>query len=107
MSYDPGSRISGKMAVEWGWANYSVPAAELMDTVRTHALRIAKVPADVLLMKKMALNRVADLDGFRASVVLGAETNAILHTIPPVQELRDTIGEHGMKEAIKRFRNGD
>lgn len=107
MSFDPGSRISGKTASEWGWANYSVPADELMDTVRTHALRIAKVPADVLLMKKMALNRVADLDGFRNSVVLGAETNAILHTIPPVLELRDTVSEHGMKEAIRRFRSGD
>ena len=64
------------------------------------------MPADVLLMKKMALNRVADLDGFRNSVVLGAETNAILHAIPPVLELRDTISEHGMKEAIKRFREG-
>jgi len=69
-------------------------------------LRIAKVPADVLTMKKMALNRVADLEGFRNSVVLGAETNALLHTLPQVLELRDTIKEHGLKDAVKRFKNG-
>lgn len=106
MSFEPDARISGVTASEWGWANYSVPADELMDTVRAHALRIAKVPADVLLMKKMALNRVADLDGFRNSVVLGAETDAILHTIPPVRELHDSIIEHGLKGAIKRFKDG-
>jgi len=78
-----------------------------METVRAHALRIAKVPADVLAMKKMALNRVADLDGFRNSVVLGAETNAILHAIPPVLELREKVSELGMKEAIKQFRAGE
>jgi enoyl-CoA hydratase len=91
MSFEPDSRISGKMASEWGWANYSVPEAELMDTVRAHALRIAKVPAEVLLMKKMSLNRVADIAGFRTSAVLGAETNAILHTVPSVLALRDTV----------------
>jgi enoyl-CoA hydratase len=107
MSFEPDSRISGKMASEWGWANYSVPEAELMDTVRAHALRIAKVPAEVLLMKKMSLNRVADLAGFRTSAVLGAETNAILHTVPSVLELRDTVKEHGLKEAIRRFKSGE
>lgn len=107
MSFEPDSRISGKMAAEWGWANYSVPEDELMDIVRAHALRIAKVPSDVLLMKKMSLNRVADLAGFRNAVVLGAETNAILHTIPPVLELRDSVQEHGLKEAIRRFKRGE
>jgi enoyl-CoA hydratase len=107
MSFEPDSRISGKMASEWGWANYSVPESELMDTVRAHALRIAKVPAEVLLMKKMSLNRVADIAGFRASAVLGAETNAILHTVPSVLALRDTVQQHGLKEAIRRFKAGE
>jgi enoyl-CoA hydratase len=106
MSFEPDSRISGITASEWGWANYSVPAEELMATVRAHALRIAKVPADVLLMKKMALNRVADLNGFRSNVVLGAETDALIHAIPAVHDLRATISEHGLKEAIKKFKDG-
>jgi len=106
MSFEPDSRISGTTASEWGWANYSVPADELMDTVRAHALRIAKVPAETLMMKKMALNRVADLNGFRTTAVLGAETDALLHAIPATQELRASIGEYGLKEAIKRFKDG-
>lgn len=107
MSFEPGARISGKVASEWGMANYSVPADELMDTVRAHALRIAKVPADVLAMKKMALNRVADVAGFRTAVVLGAETNAILHTIPPVLALRDEVQAQGLKETMRRFKSGE
>lgn len=107
MSFEPDSRISGVTASEWGWANYSVPADELMETVRAHALRIAKVPADVLLMKKMSLNRVADLNGFRTTVALGAETDALIHALPSVQELRATVGELGLKEAIRKFKSED
>jgi len=107
MSFEPDSRISGVTASEWGWANYSVPADELMATVRAHALRIAKVPAEVLMMKKMALNRVADLNGFRNTVLLGAETNALLHAIPAVTDVRATVAEHGLKGAIKKFKAGE
>jgi enoyl-CoA hydratase len=106
LSFEPGSRISGDTACEWGWANYSVPAQELMETVRDQALRIAKVPPSILQMKKMSLNRVADLNGFRSTVVLGAETDALLHATAPVQELRASIREHGLKEAIQRFKHG-
>jgi enoyl-CoA hydratase len=105
MSFEPGSQISGITASEWGWANYSVPAEALMTTVRDQALRIARVPASTLLMKKMSLNRVADIQGFRATAVLGAETDAVLHASAAVQDLRDSVRELGLKAAIQKFRN--
>src|SRR5437764_7167055 len=58
MSFQAGSRMDGKTAADWGWANYSVPAADLEENVRALALRIAKVPSEVLQVKKLAINRV-------------------------------------------------
>ena len=103
MSFVPGSKITGAVAADWGWANYAVPAAELEENVRALATEIAKIPAPILRMKKMAINRVADVMGFRATALMGAETDALLHHSGPVEELRQLIREHGLKEAISRF----
>ncbi|MDO8945059.1 MAG: enoyl-CoA hydratase-related protein, partial [Desulfobacterales bacterium] len=73
MSFVPNSRISGKTASEWGWANYAVPAAELEDSVDALALQISRVPSRILRMKKMAINRAWDIMGFSQIVPLGAE----------------------------------
>lgn len=105
MSFEAGSKISGALASEWGWANYAVSAERLEEEVRAHALRIAKTPAPILRMKKMSLNRVADIMGFRTTASLGAETDALLHLSEPVQEMRAQIREHGLKTAIKMFKN--
>jgi enoyl-CoA hydratase/carnithine racemase len=106
MSFVAGSRISGQTASDWGWANYAVPAAELEANVRELALGIARIPASTLRMKKMAINRVADVMGFRTVVPMGAETDALLHYSAEVRALAALIQEHGLKEAIARFREG-
>ncbi len=104
MSFMAGSRISGVEASQWGWANYSVPADELEANVASMAHIIARTPAKVLQMKKVALNRVADVMGFRTTALMGAETDALLHFSEPVQEMRASIREHGLKEAIAQFK---
>ncbi|MGH3158009.1 MAG: enoyl-CoA hydratase-related protein, partial [Streptosporangiaceae bacterium] len=106
MSFVAGSSISGTEAAEWGWANSAVPESELWDQVRTLALEIARIPAEILRMKKYAVNRVLDLQGFRSSVKLGAETDALLHASGSVEAVRQTIREHGLKAAIERFNLG-
>ncbi len=103
MSFVAGSKISGKTASDWGWANYSVPAEELEDNVRQLAWSIARIPASILRMKKVAINRVADLAGFRTSVTMGADTDALLHYSDAVTSLTDDIREHGLKGAIAKF----
>lgn len=105
MSFEPGSKITGTTASEWGFANYAVPADKLQETVRAHALRIAKTPGPVLRMKKMSLNRVADIMGFRTAAALGAETDAVLHMSAAVQEMRTDIRSLGLKAAIAKFRS--
>lgn len=103
MSFVPGSRISGKTASDWGWANYAVPAAELEANVRQLASEIARIPTSTLRMKKMAINRVADAMGFRNIVPMGAETDALLHYSQAVKELASLIQENGLKRAIAIF----
>jgi enoyl-CoA hydratase/carnithine racemase len=107
MSFVPSSRISGVTASEWGWANYAVPADELESNVRELARNIAKIPAPILRMKKMAINRVWDVMGFRTIVNMGAETDALLHYSNPVKELAAMIRESGLKGAIARFNEGE
>jgi enoyl-CoA hydratase len=103
MSFVAGSQISGKTASEWGWANYSVPKDELEQNVRELAWSIARIPAATLRMKKIAINRVADVMGFRNIVPMGAETDALLHYSAAVKELARSIQEHGLKGAIGEF----
>ena len=107
MSFQAGSRIDGKTAAEWGWANYSVPADQLEENVRAMALRIAKVPSDVLEVKKLSINRVMDVQGFRTIAPYGAEMDALLHESAVVQRLMDVLSEHGIKETIRRYEADD
>jgi len=107
MSFVAGSRISGKVASDWGWANYAVPAADLEDDVRRLAVSIARIPAATLRMKKMAINRVADAMGFRNIVPMGAETDALLHYSAGVKQLAELIQQHGLKKAIAIFNAGE
>ena len=107
MSFVAGSRISGTVASEWGWANYAVPAGELESNVRALAFEIAKMPPSVLRMKKTSINRVAEVMGFRSIVPMGAETDALLHHSAAVANVRGVIRQVGLREAIARFERGE
>jgi enoyl-CoA hydratase len=106
MSFVAGSKISGITAADWGWANYSVPAVELIEDVTALAHRIAKTPAGVLRMKKYSINRAAEIQGFRTIPALGAETDALLHASSEVKEMQGWIRSDGVKGAIRRFEEG-
>jgi enoyl-CoA hydratase len=107
MSFVAGSMIDGRTAVEWGWANYAVPADELVAEAQRLAKDIARTPGPILAMKKHSVNRIADLQGFRATVALGAETDALLHMSAAAEELRAVVRDEGMKEAIRKFEQGE
>lgn len=107
MSFIPGSQIDGRTASDWGFANRAVPAARLEADVRETAQRMAVVPAKILKLKKQSVNRTLELQGFRTAVMLGTETDAILHASEPVERLSAMIRDSGLKGAIDRFRRGD
>jgi enoyl-CoA hydratase/carnithine racemase len=104
MSFVAGSQISGTTASEWGWANYAVPADQLLENVRALATEISRIPSEILRMKKLAVNRVAEVQGFRTIAPMGAETDALLHYSAAVERLTGTIRELGLKNAIQKFK---
>ena len=107
MSFVAGSQVSGATSADWGWANYSVPDAELWDNVAALAGQIAKVPLPTLRMKKASINRVAEIQGFRSAMSMGAETDALLHFSPEVIELHELIKSKGLKGAIAEFNGSE
>jgi enoyl-CoA hydratase len=103
MSFQVGSTITGREAYEWGYAGLIYDQANLAAETLKVAENIAKLPSDMLRIKKLANNRVLDAQGFRNAVLAGAEWDAIAHTTQTVADARSWIKEYGLKGAIKKF----
>ncbi|MHA3792966.1 enoyl-CoA hydratase-related protein [Sphingomonas sp. YL-JM2C] len=103
-AFVPGNWIDGPTAVEWGWANHCVPAADLLAAVRGLADRIALTPPDVLRLKKLSINRAAEAGGFRQALSGIAEIDALLHLAPAVIAVRERMAEQGLKAVIQQFK---
>jgi enoyl-CoA hydratase/carnithine racemase len=103
LAFDSASEISGEVASQWGFANYAVPADQLFDDVRDLALRISRTPPEILHMKKVSINRAADVQGWRTIAPMGAETDALLHYSNAVAGLFELVRENGLKNAISIF----
>ena len=104
LAFVPGNWIDGPTAVEWGWANHSVKATDLLEAVRSLAARIAMTPPDVLRLKKLSINRAAEAAGFRQALSGIAEIDALLHLAPAVIELRERIKRQGIKSVIEEYK---
>jgi enoyl-CoA hydratase/carnithine racemase len=104
LSYQIGSEISGIEAAQWGFANRAVPADRLDADVDGLARSIAKVPLDLLRLKKEALNQVYDSMGFRQAVMNGSLWGALSHDLPSTGDVRALVGELGLKDAIAHYR---
>lgn len=100
MSYIAGSEMSGAEAHHWGWANRAVPASELPEAAMAMARAIARTPPDLLRLKKLAINRIMDIQGFRTAAMFGAEWDSIAHFGPGATETAAKIKELGVKGAI-------
>jgi enoyl-CoA hydratase len=98
----PATRITGREAAEAGWANRAVPHADLESVVHDAAARMARVPAQLLRLKKDAINSVYDRMGFRETLRAAASWNALGHTIPEIGEVADKMRADGLK-ALQEF----
>jgi enoyl-CoA hydratase len=103
LSYIAGSRMSGEEAAALGWANYAVDTEEVVPRAEALARQIAKTPLDLLRLKKFAVNRVMDVQGFSEAVTFGAEWDAIAHDSRGMEAIGAKVRELGIKEAIAWF----
>jgi enoyl-CoA hydratase len=101
MDFIAGNEISGADAEVWGFANRAIPPAELAAKATHMAKAISKTPPDLLRLKKMAINRVVEWQGFRQAMIGGAEWDTLCHFSEGASEMRQRVVELGMKEAIK------
>jgi enoyl-CoA hydratase len=103
-SYRIGTELSGAEAAAVGFANRAVPAADLEAVVMEMATSIALVPADLLRLKKEALNHVYNARGFREAVLAGSLWGTLSHDMPGSVEVKALIDELGLKGAIEHYR---
>lgn len=86
-----GDSVTGVEAARIGMANASVPAAELADTTRALALRVAKIPKDMLVLNKASVNTAYEVMGFRAATLAR-------------RRLRRPVAPHGSSARLLRPR---
>jgi enoyl-CoA hydratase len=101
MSFIAGSEMTGAEAHFWGFANRAVPEAELEAVTLRMARQIARTPPDLLRLKKLAINRIMDIQGFRTAAMFGAEWDSIAHFSTGAMNVAEKIQELGLKGAIK------
>lgn len=103
LSFIAGNSMSGVEAVELGWANTAVAEGTALESAKAMAKRVAKTPLDLLYLKKQALNKVFDRQGFVDALRSGAEWDAISHTADSIDDVKALMKEKGLKGAIKHF----
>jgi enoyl-CoA hydratase len=106
LSFIAGSTMSGVEAAALGWANHAVPAGALAERTSAMASAIARTPLEMLVLKKRALNRVMDLQGFSEALMFGAEWDAISHAAPELEPTLQQVRTNGLKETIRWFKEG-
>lgn len=107
MSFIAGSEMTGAEAHFWGFANRAVPEAELEAVTLRMARQIARTPPDLLRLKKLAINRIMDIQGFRTAAMFGAEWDSIAHFSTGAMNVAEKIQELGLKGAIKWLESQD
>ena len=103
LSYIAGNGMTGVEAARLGWANRTAVPGQVQEDAEAMARRVGKTPLDLLYLKKTALNRVFDRQGFTDALRAGAEWDSISHTAESIDEVKAQMQELGFKGAIKHF----
>jgi enoyl-CoA hydratase len=103
LSYIAGNGMTGVEAAQLGWANRTAAPGEAQADAEAMARRVGKTPLDLLSLKKTALNRVFDRQGFTDALRAGAEWDSISHTAESIDQVKAQMKDLGFKGAIKHF----
>lgn len=100
-----GRPVSGKKAVELGWATMSFSADSLDEETEREAMAIASVPIDMSAANKRAINRAYEIMGMRTALEVGADWQALSTYRPGAGEFGRISSEEGLKAALQ-WRDG-
>ncbi len=95
-----GNSISGREAVDYGFANRHFPAEQLEAGTLEIASQIAQVPADLLAINKRVCHRAMEAAGMRNGLRATAELNALGFHQRSSREYMAGFAEHGVKENL-------
>ena len=98
--------MSGREAAECGFATRSVPAEKLAETVDRMAAEIARVPLEILMMKKLAINRSANRMGLRDMMEINFEMSLAGHFSNTRAAWGARIEAEGFKKVMAEWKAG-
>ena len=95
-----GDSVTGKEAVEIGWANHAYPVDQLAAKTEAFAERIANVDGPMLQMTKRQVNRVYEIMGLRTSLQVGGDLQELGRARPGGEQFGRIAREKGLKAAL-------
>jgi enoyl-CoA hydratase len=96
-----GDSIDGIEATRLGWANGSVPEAELEEHVLGVARRITGVPTDLVQLNKRVVHRQMEIMGLHTGIRAGAELCALGTHQKSMHAFLKEMSEKGLTEALQ------
>jgi enoyl-CoA hydratase len=98
-----GDMIDAPTALQFGMVNRVVPAAELRERTMKYAKRLALVSPEALQWGKRAINRGAEVAGFRAALETGVDSFVSLYSIKTDvgKEFGRIVADKGLKAALE------
>jgi enoyl-CoA hydratase len=91
----PAWRLTGKEAVEWGWANVSVPESELEAETDALIKELSTLTRTHLMFRKASLNQMWDQMGFRSTLSAAQSFDPLAHFSAAGREIENNIGDNG------------
>lgn len=95
-----GDSVTGKEAVELGWANRAYPVDQLAEATEAFAERIANIDSALLQMTKRQVNRAYEIMGIRTALAVGADIQELSRVRPGGGEFGRIAREKGLKAAL-------
>ena len=97
------AKLTGRDAVEIGWANHAVEREKVVTFADEIARDIARTPRETLVVRKAGLNRLMDLQGFKQSMEDGALVHTILTFSDGVKAIADSLRAGGVHSALAEW----
>lgn len=95
-----GDAISGVEAVRLGWANRAYPSDDLAAAVLETAVRIAKLPPDIVSLNKRAVHRQMEAMGLRTGIRQGTELCSLAIHQESFKSFLGDIADKGLTGAL-------
>lgn len=100
-----GRLVTGAEAVDWGLANYCVPADQLAERTYEEARKIAEIEPELLMLNKQVVNRTWEIMGIKTAMEIGGEFDTLCHIGGTLQKFRDTFVENkgSLRDTLKKI----